>query len=114
MNFQSAKNLITSKDLKAQLKIAGFMKLEGSLIFCHAGIETGLFKLMSEPLTPEQLAMKLNIKNRQLLSSLLDLGCSLKELSCKKGKYSLKGAMAKALVDNVPLVELIKETVQLW
>ncbi|MCP4135553.1 MAG: methyltransferase domain-containing protein [bacterium] len=112
MIFQTVKNLITSKDLSAQFKMAGIMKLEGSLIFYHAGIETGLFKTLAEPATLEELANRLNISNKQLLSSLLDLGCSVKEIACRNGKYRLKGAMAKALVNNVPIAELLRETVQ--
>lgn len=112
MIFQSVKNWVTSKDLSAQLKTFWIMKLEGSLIFYNTGIETGIFKMLEKPSTIEVLASELNIKNNQLLSSLLDLGCSLKEISFKNGKYSLKGAMAKALVNNIPLIELIRETVQ--
>lgn len=111
MIFRSIKNLLLSKDLSAQLKIFGIMKFEGSLIFYHAGIQTGLFKILSKPLTFEQLALSLKISNRQLLSSLLDLGCSLKELKLRDGKYQLKGSMAHAFVDNTPLTEIIRETV---
>jgi hypothetical protein len=111
MIFQTLKHIITSKDLCAQIKIAEIMKLEGCLIFYHAGIETGLFKILREPLIPAQVAMKLNIKDSMLLSSLLDLGSSTGELSCRKGKYSLKGATAKALISNTPVTELIRETV---
>ncbi len=112
MIFQSIRNLVTSKNLSAQLKTFQIMKLEGSLIFYHAGIETGLLKNLEKPSTLEDLAYKSNITNKQLLSSLLDMGCSLKEISCKKGIYRLKGTMSKALTDNAPLRELIRETVQ--
>lgn len=112
MIYQTVKNLLTSGDLFAQLKINEIMKLEGSLIFYHAGIEIGLFKILVKPSSLEELAFKLNIKNTQLLSSLLDLGCSLNEVSCRSNKYRLKGSMAKALVSNIPIIELVKETVQ--
>ena len=112
MIFRSVRYLLTSKDLCAQFKTFEIMKLEGSLIFYHAGIETGLFKILAKPSTLEQLARGSNIANKQLLSSLLDLGCSVKEISCKNGRYRLKGSMAKALANNVPLAELIRETVQ--
>lgn len=111
MILQSIKNLLTSKDLSAQLKVFGIMKLEGSLIFYHAGIETGLFKKLATPLTPDQLALELNIADIQLFTSLLDLGCSTGDLLYKKGKYRLKGSMAKALANNTPLAELVRETV---
>lgn len=111
MIFQTVKSFITSKDFFAQLKTFGIMKLEGRLIFYHAGIETGLFKKLEKPSTIEKLTVELSIINKQLFSSLLDLGCSLKELSCKNGKYRLKGAMSRALVTNTPISELIRETV---
>lgn len=111
MIFQSLKSFLTSKNLSAQLKMGGIMKLEGGLIFYQAGIETGLFKILEKEPTLEQIALELNIANTQLLSSLLDLGLSLKEISCKKGKFRLKGAMARALADNLPLAALVRETV---
>ena len=103
--------LLKSGDLSAQRKCFKIMELEAGLIFYHAGIETGLFELLSCPATFEEIMDKLFLKNRQLLSSLLDMGCSLKELKLSRGKYSLKGAMAKALVHNVPVRELVRETV---
>lgn len=112
MIFQLIKNLLTSKNLPAQCKIHGIMKFEGSLIFYHTGIETGLFRILAEPKTFEQLAVELNTADIKLLSSLLDIGCSLGELSCKNGKYRLKGSMARALANNIPLAELVRETVQ--
>jgi len=112
MIFKTVKNLLTSKDLFAQIKTNEIMKIEGSLIFYHTGIETGLFKILIKPSSLEELAFKLNIKNTQLLSSFLDLGCSLKEISYRNNKYRLKGAMAQALVDNIPIIELVREIVQ--
>lgn len=112
MILRTVKHLLTSKNLSAQIKTAGIMKLEGSLIFYHAAIETGLLKMLEKPATSEQLALELNIKNKQLLCSLLDLGVSLKELSCKNGRYRLRGAMSRALLTNTPITELIRETVQ--
>jgi 4-hydroxy-2,2'-bipyrrole-5-carbaldehyde O-methyltransferase len=112
MIFQSLKNLITSGDKRAMLKTMEIMDLQGRLIFYNAGLETGLLKLLETPSSLEQIARKLKIANRQLLSSLLDLGCSLKELSCKNGLYSLKGPMAKALIRNAPIAAMILETVR--
>jgi SAM-dependent methyltransferase len=112
MIFQSIKNLISSKDLNAQLKTFSIMKLEGSLIFYHAAIETGLLKILAKPSTLDEIANELNITNKQLFYSFLNLGCTLKEISLKNEKYRLSGSMAKALVSNTPLAELIKETVQ--
>ena len=112
MIFRSVNNLIRSKDLNAQLKSFSIMKLEGCLIFYHTAIETGLFKILAKPSTLNELASELNIKNKQLLLSFLNLGCSLREITCKKGKYRLKGSMARALAGNIPLAELIRETVQ--
>ncbi len=111
MIFQSLKNLFTSKNVFAQMKMGGIMKLEGSLIFYHGGIETGLFKILEKPSTLEQIRLGSNIANTRLLAPLLDLGCALDEISCKKGTYRLKGSMAKALAAHVPLTELIRETV---
>lgn len=111
MIFQSIKNLLLSKNLTAQYKMGGIMKLEGGLIFYQAGIETGLFKLLEEPATLERIMQASGITNKRLLSSLLDLGCSLGELSCARGKYRLKGATARALAENLPLAELVRETV---
>jgi ubiquinone/menaquinone biosynthesis C-methylase UbiE len=112
MIFQTVKNLLLSKDLFAQLQTFSIMKHEGSLIFYHAAIGTGLFDVLRKPSGISEIAEKLNIADKQLLSSLLDLGCSLKELSCKKGHYRLRGTMAKALMGNIPMRELIRETVQ--
>lgn len=112
MIFHTAMNLLTTRDLPAQLKMAGIMKHEGRRIFYHAGIETGMFRSLARPSTFDELARECGIADRQLLSSLLDLGRSLGELSCRKGNYRLKGAMAKALGRSVPLAELIRETVR--
>ncbi len=112
MIIHTLKNLITSKDLSAQIKTNEIMKLQGSLIFYNTGIETGLFKILTEPLSLQEIAAKLNIKNIQLLGSLLNLGCSLKEISSRNGRYRLRGAMSKALVNNLPITELVRETVQ--
>lgn len=112
MIFQSFINLIRSKDLNAQLKTFRIMKLVGELTFYHAAIETGLLKILVKPLTLDEIASKLNINNKQLLYSFLNLGCVLKEISCKNGKYRLNGSMTKALGNNFPLAELIRETVQ--
>ncbi|PKL35612.1 MAG: hypothetical protein CVV44_18955 [Spirochaetae bacterium HGW-Spirochaetae-1] len=112
MLFRSMKNLLASKDVWAQLQIGGIMKFQGSLIFYHAGIETGLFKILEKPSTLEEVIRESNISNTQLLSSLLDMGCALKEISCRKGLYRLKGSMARALAANVPLAALVSETVR--
>jgi SAM-dependent methyltransferase len=112
MIFRSIKNLISSKDLNAQLKTFSIMKLEGGLIFYHTAIQTGLLKILAKPSTLDELAIELKIINKQLLSPLLDLGCSIGEISCRNGKYSLRGSMARALAGNLPLAELIRETVQ--
>lgn len=72
----------------------------------------GLLKILKKPSSLENIAIQLKISNRQLLLSFLELGCTLKEISVKKGKYTLKGSMAKALVNNTALEALIKETVQ--
>lgn len=112
MILHTAMNLLTTGNLQAQLKMAGIMKHEGRLIFYNAGIETGLFRTLASPSTLDELARECGIGDRQLLSSLLDLGRSLGELSCRKGNYRLKGAMAKALGRSVPLAELIRETVR--
>jgi len=88
------------------------MRHEASLIFYHCAIEMGLLKILKKPSSLENIAIQLKISNRQLLLSFLELGCTLKEISVKKGKYTLKGSMAKALVNNTALEALIKETVQ--
>lgn len=112
MILSTLREFITSKNLSAQIKTFRIMKIEGSLIFYNAGIEIGLFSLLAEPSSLEEIATKLHIKNMGLLASLLDMGCSLKEISCKNGKYKLKGSMAKAFVTSVPIRDLIRETVQ--
>ncbi len=112
MIFRSIKNLACSRDLKAQMKTFSIMTHQGGLIFYHAALDTGLLKLLAAPAPLDELARKAKIRNKQLLSSLLDLGCSLGEISCKNGNYRLKGAMAKALAGNVPLAELVRETVR--
>jgi len=101
-----------SKDVLAQFGMGRIMKHQGKLIFYHAFLETGLNKILLKPSTLDEITGKSNIRNKELLESFLDLGCSLNEISCKKGKYSLKGLMARALVDNVPMMELVRETVQ--
>ncbi len=111
MTYNILKNLISS-NLFVQFRLASIMKAEGSLIFYHAGIETGFFNLLADnPLGFDDIVNELNISNRQLLSSFLDIGCSLKEIACKNGRYRLKGPVAKALVNNIPCREIIRETV---
>jgi 4-hydroxy-2,2'-bipyrrole-5-carbaldehyde O-methyltransferase len=112
MIIQTVKNLLCTKDKYAQLKVLSLMKPVGGLMFYHAALETGLFNKLAVPATIDQIAGKLNIKNRQLLSSLLDLGCALKELKCSHGTYRVKGRMSRALMNNSPLADLIRETVQ--
>ncbi|HOO71563.1 MAG TPA: class I SAM-dependent methyltransferase [Spirochaetota bacterium] len=105
------KHYLASKDLYAQFKTARIMKHQGGLIFYHAVLETGIFKILEKPKTLDELARESGITDKRLLASLLDLGCSLREITRKNGKYRLKGAMAKALAGNVPLRELVRETV---
>jgi len=112
MNIRSIWNLLVSGDLHARMAMVGVMKHEGRLMLYHAGLATGLFKVLDAPSTLDEIARATGIPNTRLLSSLLDLGCSLGEISRKKEKYGLKGAMAKALVHNRPLAELVRETVQ--
>ncbi len=112
MIIQSIKNLLFAKDKYIQLKVLSLMKPVGKLIFYHAALETGLLKTLESPATIEQIAGKLSIKNIQLLSSLLDLGCTLKELKCSNGKYSIRGRMSRALLQNNSVADLIRETVQ--
>ncbi|MBN1532045.1 MAG: class I SAM-dependent methyltransferase [Spirochaetes bacterium] len=111
MTVRSIKNLIASGDLRAQLKMAEIMRLQGSLIFYHGALETGLCTALSAPSTLDELAGALRVANRQLLSSLLDLGISIGEISIKNGRYRLKGPTARALGHNTPLAELLRETV---
>jgi len=112
MLFQTFKNIIAEKEKYALLKSMTFMNPVGRLIFYNAALESGLLKVMIRPVTVEQIAGDLKIQNRQLLSSLLDLGCVLKELSCKNGQYRITGKMSKALLRYTPVAELIRETVQ--
>ncbi len=111
MIFQSVKNLICSKHLRARLKTFSLMKHEGSLIFYHGGIETGLFRILNQPSALERIIHESGTANKQLLISLLDLGTALGEISYRKGKYRLTGPMARALADDLPLGELVRETV---
>jgi len=90
--------------------MAGIMKFQGRMIFYQAGIDSGLIKKLEVPSTIDELAVGLNIKNSQLLSSLLDLGCALKEISCRNGVYRLKGPVARALVKNTAVKEMVRET----
>jgi 4-hydroxy-2,2'-bipyrrole-5-carbaldehyde O-methyltransferase len=112
MIIQTVKNLLRAKDKYAHLKALALMKPMGGLIFYHTAIQTGLMKMLTKPSTIEQISVELNITNRQLLTSLLDLGCSLKELTCSNGKYRIKGKMARALSQDSPVADLIRETVQ--
>lgn len=111
MNLNTLKQLVSSRDLAAQLTVARFMKHQGRLIFYHAGLNIGLFHELTRPATLEVLADTLGIADRQLLSSLLDLGCALDEVALRKGAYRLTGATAKALGRNAPLAAMVRETV---
>ncbi|TFH40743.1 MAG: class I SAM-dependent methyltransferase, partial [Chrysiogenales bacterium] len=111
MILQTIKQLMTAGDKCAQFKALQMMKPVGRLIFYNGAIDSGLLELLTTPSTFEQIADTLNIKNRPLLSSLLDLGCVLDELSCKKNHYHIKGAMAKAMTRDTPIADLMRETV---
>jgi 4-hydroxy-2,2'-bipyrrole-5-carbaldehyde O-methyltransferase len=112
MICNSVTNLIRTKDKYAQLKTLALMKPVGSLIFYHTALQTGLLKILEKPATIDRIAGELKIKNRQLLSSLLDLGCSLKELKYSKGEYRIKGKMSRSLTHDTAAADLIRETVQ--
>ncbi len=112
MIFQTIKNIVTMKEKYALVKTMAFMKPVGSLIFFNTALESGLLKMLTKPATIEQIAGELKIVNSELLSSLLDLGCSLKELSCKNGQYMICGKLTKSLLRYSPAAALIRETVQ--
>lgn len=112
MILQTVKNLLRSKNKFARLKVLALMKPVGSLMFYHAALETGLVYALKQPATIDQITEALRIKNRALLASLLDLGCVLKELTCRDGRYRTRGNVMRALADSPDMADLIRETVQ--
>jgi len=112
MKLRTIKNMLLMKDKYSLIVSLGLMKAEARLIFLYTSLEIGLFDLLTRPMSLDEIASALEINNIPLLSSLLDLGCSLKELSNKKGYYRVKGSMAKAIAKGSYCADWIREMVR--
>ncbi|MCP4133245.1 MAG: methyltransferase domain-containing protein [bacterium] len=65
--------------------------------FLYTAMESGLIDLLKKPASKDEIIQKLDIKRPDLLEPLLDVGCSLGELSCKKGLYRVRGKRTRML-----------------
>jgi 2-polyprenyl-3-methyl-5-hydroxy-6-metoxy-1,4-benzoquinol methylase len=68
------------------------------LHFIYAATRSGLLTALRTPLTREELLQELDVKRPEILDALLDVGLSLKELSCERGIYRIRGRRSKAVV----------------
>lgn len=93
-------NLITALKYPHKLSLFQIMR-DGQaflrLHFLYSAYESGLLNALTSPRTQSELENLLQIKRPDMLKALLDLGTGLKELSCKRGRYQLKGRRAMIL-----------------
>jgi 2-polyprenyl-3-methyl-5-hydroxy-6-metoxy-1,4-benzoquinol methylase len=68
--------------------------------FLYAAVESGLLEALRTPCSRNDLLEKLEVKNPDILNALLKVGISLKELSCKKDSYGIRGKRSLAMVDT--------------
>jgi 2-polyprenyl-3-methyl-5-hydroxy-6-metoxy-1,4-benzoquinol methylase len=66
--------------------------------FLYAAVESGLLEALRTPCSRNDLIEKLDVKNPDILDALLKVGISLKELSCKKDRYGIRGKRSLAMV----------------
>jgi SAM-dependent methyltransferase len=105
--------LLRVPNLMAQLLVSRNLKHFVRIHFLHASIECGLFEALQTPASRDQLIDRLGVKREQLFDSLLNLGCSLKELKLESGLYRVVGKRSSALsnVQGDPLAAAIQEYV---
>jgi SAM-dependent methyltransferase len=81
--------------------------------FLHAALESGLLQALRTPVSKDELLRQLEVKRPELLDALLDVGLAVGELSCKGGRYAVKGRRARSLIGDLgdPLAALVQANV---
>ncbi|MCP4006888.1 MAG: class I SAM-dependent methyltransferase [bacterium] len=79
------------------------------LHFLHAASEAGLLHALRDRPTRKILLERLAVKRPEILDALLDTGLAVGELSCRDGRYRIRGKRARDLAasDADPLVAMI-------
>jgi SAM-dependent methyltransferase len=66
--------------------------------FIYAALEAGLLEALDRPCAREELIRVLGVGRAEFLDALLDVGLSVRELSCKKGLYRLRGRRSRTMI----------------
>lgn len=66
--------------------------------FLYAAVESGLLEALRTPCSRKDLIETLEVKNPDILDALLKVGISIREISCKKGIYGIRGKRSAAMV----------------
>ena len=70
------------------------------MYFVYAALESGLLEALQTPCTRESLLDNLDAKRPEILDAILDVGLSVKELSCSNGFYRIRGKRSKLSADG--------------
>jgi hypothetical protein len=86
------------------------------LHFVFSAQDSGLLHALREPATAQELQERLAVQRPELLEGLLDLGQSLGELACSRGRYRVKGVISRMLLDDDgdPLAAMVEEFVTVY
>ncbi|MGA7730398.1 MAG: methyltransferase domain-containing protein [Chloroflexia bacterium] len=112
-SFWRSLKLLRTPHLPAQFAIMQDLRVYTRVGYLYAALRSGLLHALRAPATGHELARKLNVQRPELLEALLRVGVSIGELSIRGGRYRVRGARSKALLDptNDPLAAVIEEFV---
>ena len=105
--------LLRAPHLLAQIAVMQDLRVYTRVGYLYAAMRSGLLHALRTPATGRELARKLNVQRIDLLEALLRVGVSIGELALRGGRYRIRGARSKALIDpeNDPLAAVIEEFV---
>lgn len=67
------------------------------MYFVYTALESGLLQALQTPCSRESLLDNLDVKRPEILDAILDVGLSVKELSCNNGFYRIRGKRSKSV-----------------
>jgi len=94
------KNILTvlgNGDLMRMIPFLGDWKAFVRWQFLYAVIESGLLDILDRGLTRDEIMEESGVRRADILDALLDLGCALRELSLKNGRYQVRGKRLRRL-----------------
>jgi 2-polyprenyl-3-methyl-5-hydroxy-6-metoxy-1,4-benzoquinol methylase len=112
-SFWRSLKLLRTPHLLAQLGVMQDLRVYTRVGYLYAALRSGVLQALRVPASGHELARRLNVQRPELLEALLRVGVSIGELSVRGGRYRIRGARSKALLDpaNDPLAAVIEEFV---